>query len=765
MRVWQCLFLFAGTLAVCRLAYAGVVVTNVAAQQQEGTKTIVVEYDVLAANQVLVGLEVRQGGGRIAASGWSGDVGLVGTGVLRRAVWNAGADWPTNVGVLTVHVAAEDGLPLYVPYEGWGPSAVPRSGLTNSYASGDDGDVRPGVPWPSPRFINNGDGTVTDMLTGLMWRGQSPSSGSWSSAVLAATNAYAGYGDWRLPNVRELQSVMSYYGSGSWPGGYPFASSGWFWSSTVCSTYSSSAYLVNSGGTTIVYDRSGNGGFLPVRGMTDGPVHIAATGQTNSYSSAALHEDGDLRLGCVWPSPRFTDHGNGTVTDHLTGLMWSKATQGPQTWLTALNSCNAQATGGYDDWRLPSVNDLRTLFDFGSKSIPALPAGHPFTIPSASGAYWTSTTYAANTAYAYWASFANGEIRVDNYSKMAGLYWLACRGGVEVLEEIVYPVAVAAMPETGQTESFAAGDDGDVRAGVAEPVPRFEDKSEEPPMFYHQVRDCRTDLYWYRDVGPGVALTWQNALVYASDATNGGLGDWRMPNIRELESLAIHGQSGPALTPGHPFSGLTNRYYWSSTTYPWDTGFAFCLDMETGRRTVLHKTEAAYLFLLRERGSSGSLAPVVQTGQTIAYAPDDDGHRQEGVEVLGQPRFADHGNGTVSDRLTGLVWLKDAGIAGRTNWLGAVALCAAMDFGGFTDWRLPNRLELDSLVDHSRTNSVLPEGHPFVHVQSLAGRAYWASTTVAGNSGYAACASFLNGLPNESDKGQHNYVWPVRGGK
>jgi hypothetical protein len=46
---------------------------------------------------------------------------------------------------------------------------VPKTGQTSSWAAGDDGDLEKGVDWPSPRFVDNGNGTVTDNLTGLMW--------------------------------------------------------------------------------------------------------------------------------------------------------------------------------------------------------------------------------------------------------------------------------------------------------------------------------------------------------------------------------------------------------------------------------------------------------------------------------------------------------------------------------------------------------------------------------------------------------------------
>ncbi len=101
-------------------------------------------------------------------------------------------------------------------------AAVEKTGQTTSYATRDDGDMEKGVVWPDPRFTDNEDGTVTDNLTGLIWLQNANRFGkkTWSDALndcnsLAddGTNltdgSVAGY--WRLPNVRELQSLI-YYG-------------------------------------------------------------------------------------------------------------------------------------------------------------------------------------------------------------------------------------------------------------------------------------------------------------------------------------------------------------------------------------------------------------------------------------------------------------------------------------------------------------------------------------------------------------------------
>jgi len=89
-------------------------------------------------------------------------------------------------------------------------------------------------------------------------------------------------------------------------------------------------------------------------------------------------------------APRFTDNGDGTITDNETGLMWQKS--------PAIYNGNAGITYGYvgriceelsDGWRLPSLTELRTLLD--TSRTPALPAGHPFIDVRSDILYWTGS--------------------------------------------------------------------------------------------------------------------------------------------------------------------------------------------------------------------------------------------------------------------------------------------------------------------------------------------------------------------------------------
>jgi hypothetical protein len=141
----------------------------------------------------------------------------------------------------------------------------------------------------------------------------------------------------------------------------------------------------------------------------EGSTAVPKTGQTTSYSTG---DDGDLQKGSAWPDPRFTDHGNDTVTDNLTGLMWVKAPHAldgnaeGQRWNDAIDYCNSLTYASHSDWRLPNVRELQSLIDYGRNS-PALPSGHPFTGVQSSG-YWSSTTIADYTDDAWFVYLGFG---------------------------------------------------------------------------------------------------------------------------------------------------------------------------------------------------------------------------------------------------------------------------------------------------------------------------------------------------------------------
>jgi len=327
---------------------------------------------------------------------------------------------------------------------GWGKSTIslPKTGQTICYdasgsviactGTGQDGDLQEGVAWPSPRFTNNNNGTITDKLTGLMWTADGNAPGpahcttevpqTWTNALAYVaclnTNNYLEHNDWRLPNINELKSlvnseVLSY----NWlfDQGFSNVQGTEYWSSTSTnvSNYSCAFYVdmyddsVNSAVKTSAYV------VWPVRTGQSGSVSLPKTGQTICYDASGTvitctgtGQDGDLQEGVAWPSPRFTNNNDQTITDNLTGLMWAQnaETPGPAgctpggtyVWQDALTYVACLNTNNYlkhNDWRLPNVDELRTLTNYGQLDSSVWLIAQGFSNVQANG-YWSSTTSA-----------------------------------------------------------------------------------------------------------------------------------------------------------------------------------------------------------------------------------------------------------------------------------------------------------------------------------------------------------------------------------
>jgi len=172
-------------------------------------------------------------------------------------------------------------------------------------------------------------------------------------------------------------------------------------------------------------------------------------------------------------------------------------------------------------------------------------------------------------------------------------------------------------------------------------------------------------------------------------------------------------------------------------------------------------------------------ARVAKTGQTTSYVAGDDGHLGRGAGMV-SPRFKDNANGTVTDNMTGLIWLKNAGCLGGNEWSAALisantlatGACGLTDGSIAGDWRLPNLDELESLIHAqyaspplSNTAGTGPwsEGQPFTNVQQVA--PYWSSTTSIASPTKAWYVIFDDSAVFVANKTTGCYIWPVRGGQ
>lgn len=153
------------------------------------------------------------------------------------------------------------------------------------------------------------------------------------------------------------------------------------------------------------------------------------TGQTTKYRTG---DDGDLEKGTPKTPPRFTDNGDGTITDNATGLMWAKdkdgggcANGGKKDWPDAIDWANSLDFAGHSDWRLPNFKELLSIVDYSVYN-PSIDTTYFTSLPDE---YWSSTTAASLTTHAWIVDFLYG--MVSAYIKSTDIFYVrAVRGGL-----------------------------------------------------------------------------------------------------------------------------------------------------------------------------------------------------------------------------------------------------------------------------------------------------------------------------------------------
>jgi len=315
---------------------------------------------------------------------------------------------------------------------------------------------------------------------------------------------------------------------------------------------------------------------------------------------------------------------------------------------------------------------------------------------------------------------------------------------------------LVSLARTGQTAVYAIGDDRSQAKGVLWPPTRFVDNLD------GTVQDQLTGLTWLKNAATFAPTTWPQALAEVAVLADGGdgltdgskAGDWRLPNLNELESLVDVSQAGPALPQGNPFTNVANGIYWSSTGYTginWGKVAAWAINLSDGSYVNngsdnLEASSSNGVWAVK--GAGGGTVKLQTTGLWISNTPGDDGSSQTGVRLT-YPRWIDNGNGTTTDTMTGLVWMQQAN-AICASWADAVAAVNLLRTGlyGLTDgsaagdWRMPSRNEMQSLEDREQGNHAAyfdnafnyANGDPYqpaVFTGFQETQYYWTSTTDA----------------------------------
>lgn len=291
---------------------------------------------------------------------------------------------------------------------------------------------------------------------------------------------------------------------------------------------------------------------------------LPQTDQTRCYDAAGKNADcaGSGQDAALpkknAPAERFEIRGN-LVHDALTGALWTREANAagfplPFDEARAFAADMAASKAhGRSDWRLPPRRLLFSLISH-QQTRPALPSGHPFTGVFA-GPCWSSDPCRRLPAQVWRAHIGDGRLLKADKQDPA----------------LVWPVAGLPARETGGGARFVSEEGG--------------------------ARDTRSGLVWSLEADPaGRPLSWPEALALA-DAFNrsrkGGAEGWRLPNIRELESLADLDADSPALPPGHPFRNPP-EVCWSSTTSVYEPRYAWALYLRDGMVGVGFKPQTSF---------------------------------------------------------------------------------------------------------------------------------------------------------------------------
>jgi len=311
----------------------------------------------------------------------------------------------------------------------------------------------------------------------------------------------------------------------------------------------------------------------------------------------------------------FQDNGDDTVSDLVTELMWEKIpSTSSYSWEEALAYCESLTLADYEDWRAPSLKELFSISDFET-GWPYIDTGYfdlaeSNTTISKDEQYWSSNFYEAGTTHggqdtAFGVNHGTGHIKgyPSGVSGPMGNYVRCVRGEQYGVNEFV--------------------DNGD-----------------------GAITDNATGLMWMQ-ADSGEAIDWKNALTYAENLEFAGYNDWRLPNVKELQSIVDYSRTErPAIDPLFACTGITNEagdpdygYYWTSTSayfgqnqpeyyYAWYVAFGYAVD-EAGNDT--HGAGAVRFDTKVEGGPAGeggercyNYVRVVRGGPSGSPTDDDD---------------------------------------------------------------------------------------------------------------------------------------------
>jgi len=307
-----------------------------------------------------------------------------------------------------------------------------------------------------------------------------------------------------------------------------------------------------------------------------------------------------------------------------------------------IKALNDARYGGYSDWRMPTINELLNIVKY-SIPYPGPTIDTIYFQNTVSSFYWSSTTY-ANHTYNAWGMYFNYDCD-SYYTKDDSYYVRAVRGGQSgaLGYSVIWPFDTIGSISSDDVSTATGGyaDNGD-----------------------GTVTDTSTGLMWQQQAGSSTQ-TWEQALAYCEGLNLGGYTDWRLPTVKELQSLVDYSRYYPAINTTY-FPNAAASWYWSSTSGVDRTASAWGVDFAVGLVGVYNGSKSYAGYVLAVRG-----------GQ---YGPLD--HSVISVSPVSRTVAKDAGATTFSVSNTGagtMPWT--AAVTPVSSWLSITSGASGTDSG------------------------------------------------------------------------------------
>lgn len=317
----------------------------------------------------------------------------------------------------------------------------------------------------------------------------------------------------------------------------------------------------------------------------------------------------------------FTDNGDGTVTDNVTGLVWQQIpVSETMSWEEAEEYCESLELGGYDDWRVPTAKELFGISDFSTgwpyldtdhfgfaeySGIDSGPGGAPQgDVPDGEAPQGGAPQGGAPQGGAPGSEADSNDSEMpppptdedlgeNGVSKAQGQFWSSnfyyagtTHGGADT--------AFGVNHATGHIKGYPSDVSGQmgkyVRAvrGEVSTINNFVDNGD------GTISDLSTGLMWMMDDN-GEGVEWEDALAYSEDLDFAGYDDWRLPDVKELQSIVDYSGTYPAIDDElfncSELEENENYYFWTSTSayfsnsepdyyYAWYVAFGYAVNDE-----------------------------------------------------------------------------------------------------------------------------------------------------------------------------------------